>query len=168
MTCKPIKYHPLQAYFSSGRLLHLITLVELAIISVLMPDLITTDTGSNLFFAALKYYGVIFLVSLPLLSQLDARSRYQNYKKIKDQFYLHGFDPRILRPGLNSRCQRDAALVAAKQVGVQDDCRKYFMAAGYRWYHLFPDFVFQKPQFLLTKTFWQTTFFAPTYTPRFH
>ena len=79
---------------------------------------------------------------------------------------MYGFKTRILMPVLKSRCQRDAALVSAKELGLYHQCQKFFQVHGYRWYHLLPDFVFKKPQFLITKYFWQTTFFAPYYPPK--
>jgi hypothetical protein len=113
-----------------------------------------------------RLYIVCFVCSLPVLSQLDARSRYQNYKQIKDQIYFYGFNTKIVRPTIKSRCQRDAALLAAKELGFGEQCRQFFRLNGYRWYHIFPDFLFQRPDFLLTKYFWTTTFFSPTYIQR--
>ena len=107
-----------------------------------------------------------FLAVLPLFSQLDARSRYQNYKQLKDQLFSYGFDRRILKPVLQSRCQRDAAMAAAEELGYGNKCRNYFRICGYRWYHLVPDFIFRTPSFLLTWAFWRRTFFMPTYRRR--
>ena len=76
---------------------------------------------------------------------------------------MHGFDLRILKPARKSRCQRDAIQVAAEELGYGIICKTYFRSFGYRWYHLLPEFVFQKPQFLLSKYFWRTTFFTPFY-----
>ena len=114
----------------------------------------------------LKYYMLIFLASLPVFSQLDAWSRYQNYKQIKDQIYLYGYDERIFKPTLKSRCQRDAAWLSAQELGMGKECKRFFYSKGYKWYHIFPDFVFRKPQFLLTIYFWKTTFFTPRYHPK--
>ena len=41
--------------------------------------------------------------------------------------------------------------------------KNIFNEKGYRWYHLFPDFIFLRPQFFLTKHFWITTFFTKKY-----
>lgn len=117
----------------------------------------------NLFQLGVKIYVIAFFTSLPILAQLDARSRYQNFKQLKDQFIIYGYDTRILKPVLKSRCQRDAAVLAAYRTGYGDNCVGFFRNAGYRWYHLLPDFVFTHPQFLLTPYFWKTTFFCPTY-----
>lgn len=82
---------------------------------------------------------------------------------LRDQFYFFGFQPRIIKPFIKSRCQRDAALAAAYELGLAEVCKKHFYEKGYRWFHVFPDFVFARPQFLLTKHFWLTTFFAKKY-----
>jgi hypothetical protein len=104
---------------------------------------------------------------LTLFTQLDARSRYQEYKKMRDQLILYGPNKRIFKSVFGSRCRRDAALAAAKQVGLARDCSGCFASAGYRWYHLIPDFLKNNPKILLSEGFWRTTFFLPTYKTRF-
>ncbi len=149
-------------YLKSGKLLHLITLGELIAGYFLINLLVNWQTAGWLDMA-FKIYAILFVGSLPVFAQLDARSRYQNYKQLRDQFILYGYDTRILKPVIKSRCQRDAAHLAAIDTGYGAECKLHFRKAGYRWYHLFPDFVFTHPQFLLTGFFWKTTFFCPTY-----
>ena len=108
-----------------------------------------------------------FFLANAVLSQLDARSRWQNYKQIKDQLYGFGYRERIFKPVLKSSCQRHAALVAAAEVGYRAQVLIFFRSRGYRWYHIPPDFVMSHPQFLLSRHFWRTTFFAPTYHPKY-
>lgn len=105
-------------------------------------------------------------ISMPFFPQMDARSRYQNYKMLRDQFYFYGFQPRIVKPFIKSRCQRDTAIAAAEELRLADACKNHFYQKGYRWYHLFPDFIFANPRFLLNKHFWLTTFFAKEYHSR--
>lgn len=114
----------------------------------------------------IKLCAITPFLSMPVFPQLDARSRYQNYKMLRDQFYLYGFQPRIVKPFIKSRCQRDAAIVAASELGFEKICKEHFYSKGYRWYHLFPDFVFCNPRFLVCKNFWVTTFFAKKYIAR--
>lgn len=156
----------LKVYFQIGILLHVITLLELLIAFLMVPLLYEIDTSQELLLTGLRHYGTGFFISLPILSQLDVRSRFQDYKQIKDQFFIYGFDKRILRPVLKSKCQRDAALVSADELGLKTECNDYFKSFGYKWYHIIPDFVFDHPQFLLSKYFWKTTFFAPKYEPK--
>jgi hypothetical protein len=157
---------PMYSYFRAGCLLHMMTLVELVLLCIASANVALSlgeDSGIEVGY---KLIVVSLLACLSVLSQLDARSRYQNYKQLKDQLFRYGFDTRILRPVLKSRCQRDAALVAAQELGFGDLCCRHFKSCGYRWYHLVPDFVSQRPSFLLSKYFWRTTFFMPTYQPR--
>lgn len=152
----------IKSYILAGRLLHIITAIEVVAVFIIIPYLHSIESTS-LFGMGLIYYAILYLISLPIFSQLDARSRFQNYKQIKDQIYIYGFKNRILKPVIKSRCQRDAALLAATELGFKKECNNYFRLYGYRWYNLTPDFLFKKPQFLLTKYFWKTTFFTPTY-----
>jgi hypothetical protein len=161
-----VNYKPFRSYLIAGRLLHIITVIELMALIILLPMIISIEADDNILLWLLKYYAIIFLASLPVFSQLDAWSRYQNYKQIKDQIFLYGYDERIFRPTLKSRCQRDAAWLSARELGFGERCKSYFYIKGYRWYHIFPDFLFRKPQFLFTLYFWKTTFFTPRYHPK--
>ena len=155
------------SYLKVGYLLHIITLVELFFSSVLLyffdihSWLINDPT-------LMKIVVLSPIIILPLMAQLDARSRYQNYKLIKDHLYIHGFKTRILKPFLKSSCQRDAAKVAAEELGMLPQCQQYFKSNGYYWYHLVPDIVLQKPSVLLSRNFWISTFFTRTYYSKFN
>lgn len=157
--------HPIFSYIRAGLLLHVITLLELVLLAVFFTGLLyfppesPADTIISIMIA-------VFLVSLPILSQLDARSRFQSYKWVKDNLFQYGFDTRIIKPFLKSRCQRDAAMAAAEELGYGKLCRDHYYCQGYRWYHLVPDFVFTNPGYLLTWQFWRATFFAATYHSR--
>lgn len=155
------------SYLKVGYLLHIITLVELLFSSVLFYFF---DIHSWLMNdPTLKKIALLSPVMvLPLMAQLDARSRYQNYKLIKDHLYLYGFKTRILKPFMKSSCQRDAAKVAAEELGMLSQCQQYFKSNGYDWYHLIPDVVLQKPSILLARNFWITTFFTKTYDSKFN
>jgi hypothetical protein len=149
-------------YLKVGYLLHLFTLVEIFFLYTIYRWLdINVWLNDGSFY--LKLLLLSPFISMPFFPQFDARSRYQNYKMLRDQFYFYGFQSRIVKPFIKSRCQRDAALAAAHELGFAEDCIRYFYEKGYRWYNLFPDFVFSRPRFLLTKPFWMTTFFAKKY-----
>jgi len=145
-------------YLAAGRLLHVITMI--ALVSVL---LVATFTEGR----PLKIPITVGVGLMAFFSQLDARSRYQEYKRARDQLAAYGPNRRIFRSLSGSRCQRDAVLAAATQLGHADACRSHFAAAGYRWHHLLPDFVSHHPGFLLSPAFLRATFFAPTYHPRY-
>ncbi len=144
-------------YLSAGKLLHVITAAEMVAILA-----IATLMGQH----PLAYPTLIALGLFPLFTQLDARSRFQEYKRVRDQLIRYGPDRRIFKSVAGSRCRRDAALAAAKQLGYAKHCRFCYCAAGYRWYHLLPDFVKRHPRFFITAEFWLTTFFMPTYQSR--
>jgi len=149
-------------YLRAGLLLHVITLLEIAILVGFVTGLLYFQAESPID-AVFNIIIFSFLLSLPILSQLDARSRFQSYKRVKDNLFIYGFDTRILRPFLKSRCQRDAAMAAADELGYKRLCCRYFHSQGYRWYHILPDFLFSNPGFLLSRQFWQATFFSKTY-----
>ncbi len=150
------------SYLRAGLLLNCLTLAEFSLLCAAAPELLPNDSD-----CLLKNIGkgwlLIFLASLPVFSQLDARCRYQDYKRVKDLFLRFGFDTRILKTLLKSRCQRDAAMVAALESGHGESCRAFYYRQGYRWYHILPDFLFSSPQFLVSRHFWQSTFFLKTY-----
>jgi hypothetical protein len=141
-------------YLSAGKLLHAITIAEL--VAILAS---ATLIGNH----PLGYPALITLCLFSLFTQLDARSRFQEYKRVKDQLTRYGPDMRIFKSLAGSRCQRDAALAAARRLGYAKHCRRFYCAAGYRWYHLLPDFVKRHPRLLIAAAFWRATFFMPNY-----
>jgi len=152
----------LVSYLRAGLLLHIITLLEIALLGAMGSKMLTTNAGFHTetgVSAALSF----FLTILPIMSQLDARSRFQEYKRIKDRWRVFGFDDRLLKPLANSRCQRDAARAAADELGYGRHCREVFHLLGYRWYHLMPAFIFSNPGILFRRQFWKSTFFLSTY-----
>lgn len=93
-----------------------------------------------------------------ILCQADAFSRFREFKRIKAIFSRRGFNPRILKLVSTSRCQRDAALLAAKETGHRHLAASYFKALGYRWYHIIPDAIIKNPTNFFTLHFLRTTF----------
>jgi hypothetical protein len=157
----------LVTYVRVGMFLHVNTVLYLLLIKLFF------DIGLAGFEQGLLLPGIwwswlsSFFLANAVLSQLDARSRWQNYKQIKDQLYGFGYRERIFKPVLKSSCQRHAALTAAAEYGYREQVLGLFQSHGYRWYHIPPDFVVSQPQFLLSRHFWRTTFFAPTYHSRY-
>lgn len=101
-----------------------------------------------------------------VLSLLDCRSRYQNFKRLKDQMFLNGTGTKYLKAFTVSRCQREAALSAGKELGLTNELKIKFRQSGYRWYHFIPDFAYRNPLFFTDTRFWRHTFFAPHYRAR--
>ena len=111
-------------------------------------------------------YGLLssWSVGLVVLSLLDARSRFQDYKRAKDLFFVNGFKSRIAKIYIHSKCQRDAARVAAKDLGLLEQLDYFYQSQGYHWYHIFPDFIFKKPWIVFSRRYWHKTLFEPQYT----
>ena len=149
-------------YIKLGYLLHLMTIAEVFIIIQFFQN-IELSTWLQDKFMVLKIIFLFLFVTAPFFPQCDARSRFQNYKQVKDHLYLYGFQGRILKPFSFSRCQRDAVLAAAEELGMESECKQYFKSLGYRWYHILPSFLFSKPVYLFHKAFWLNTFFAKYY-----
>tara|TARA_R110002020_G_scaffold458037_1_gene675231 strand:+ start:294 stop:626 length:333 start_codon:yes stop_codon:yes gene_type:complete len=98
---------------------------------------------------------------------MDGYSRYQNYKRAKDQFYVHGFKSRIANLYIGSKCQRMAAEVAADELGIGDQVRAHYADKGIKWYHYVPYFMIKDPLFLFKKHFWSRTFLEKGYTSQY-
>ena len=107
--------------------------------------------------AVFGWWGVCWLV-VAVFALADGVSRHREYRRIKAMFVRYGFSERILRPLARSRCQRDAALHAARETGHLDKARSYFRGLGYRWYHILPDLVVRNPLAFASPTFLRTSF----------
>ena len=97
----------------------------------------------------------------------DGWSRYQNYKRVKDQLFMYGFHPRILAHYKSSMCQRIAAITAAEELGLATEASAFFYSIGYRWYHLIPDFMTRDYLFFMKRSFWSRTFLEKHYQSKF-
>ena len=161
-----IKYKKIISYLKAGYLLHVITSFEIIFFSLIFYFVDVASWFKSNDYIVLKLIALSPSICMPLFAQLDARSRFQNYKLVKDHLYIYGFQARILKPFLKSRCQRDAAKAAADELGLSHSCKAYFKSHGYKWYHLFPDIIFKRPAILLSKNFWSSTLFTKTYQPR--
>lgn len=98
----------------------------------------------------------------------DGWSRFQNYKRAKDQFFIHGFNRRICDTYIVSKCQRMAVLVAAEELGIEKQVAEYYAQKGVKWYHFIPYFMVKDPLFLFKRKFWNRTFLEPTYHSKFN
>jgi hypothetical protein len=104
-----------------------------------------------------------FFLSISLISEKDAYGRYQNYKQVKDLMHIYGFQKRLLKPFMLSRCQRNAACVAAKDLKLEKEVKMYIASLGYLWYHIFPDAFIANPQVLFKRVFWERILFTKYY-----
>lgn len=151
-------------YLQTAYLLHLITVLAIYLCIYFAKETIAIIKNSNDWKElALFIYLTLYTFTLPFFSQLDAFSRYQNYKMIKDKIYEYGFDSRIIKPFLYSRCQRDAISVAICELNYSSEWKSLIYKMGFRWYHLLPHLIFNKPSVLFTRQYWIKTFFAKPY-----
>lgn len=95
---------------------------------------------------------------LALLCLADGFCRYREYQRLKGILARRGFHPRLLGPVSTSRCQRDAALAAARELGHLGRARAHFRRLGYRWYHLLPDGTTDNPLRFFDPAFLRATF----------
>lgn len=96
-----------------------------------------------------------------VLCQADALSRFQEFKRLLNIIHRYGFRARFFKLFASSRCQRDAALAAARQAGICPQAREYFNSLGYKWYHILPDTIIQNPL-----RFFHPAFLMATFIPR--
>jgi hypothetical protein len=90
----------------------------------------------------------------------DGLSRYREYVRMRNVFERYGLRERILKRAAGSRCQRDAALAAAGEIGRAHEAGGYFRSLGYRWYHVLPDRVVANPLVFFSPSFLVTGFFS--------
>lgn len=114
-------------------------------------------------YGALSVWGV----SLIFFSQMDALSRFQNYKLVKDLLFENGFRKRIVNLFISSRCQREAVKVAASDLGMSHELNAYYKSLKYQWFHVIPDRIYSHPDVLFTSRYWKQTFFATPYTSKY-
>jgi hypothetical protein len=163
----PPQPHWLVSYYRVGRLLHA-SLVLFILESLLYGYMLRLSIESgNPFW--IVFWVAFFLFSFVhiFLTIMDGWSRYQDYKKAKDMFYSYGLKPRVSDRFIGSKCQRNAALQAARELGMEDQLKEYYQSKGVKWYHYIPYFMVQDPLFLIRKTFWQRTFLEKYYRPRY-
>ena len=98
---------------------------------------------------------------------MDGWSRFQNYKRAKDLFFDHGFNTKVAEMYTGSKCQRNAAIVAADELGFKDEILSFYKKKGVKWYHYMPYFMSQDPWFLFRNYFWERTFLEKTYTSKY-
>ena len=151
-------------YLQTGYLLHLIAIGSMILFFVFGEKLMClVKDGGTIHVLFIYSFLTLHTFTLPFFSQLDAFSRFQNYKMIKDKMYEYGFDQRLLRPFVYSRCQRDAITVAAKEMNYTSEWKKLIHDFGFKWYHILPHLVVKNPLILLTKQYWNKTLFVQVY-----
>lgn len=158
-----IFYRKFLTFLRTGRILHLFFLSSLVFFILAFHQV----KFENYEFISIYSFLSLFFFSLCITTELDAYSRYQNYKMVKDLYYEHGFRELITKPFSKSSCQRDAAVEAARQLEIEDKVESYFYKLGFRWYHIVPAMLIESPLLFFTKMYWLSTFFVPRYKSKY-
>jgi len=95
---------------------------------------------------------------LAAIALMDGFSRYREYRRIRRMLHEKGWNRRIFLLVAGSRCQRDAALQAAREAGLGHRAKHLFRTLGYRWYHLLPDAVLRNPLMFFHPRFLRNSF----------
>ena len=164
----PRQPHPWVSYYRVGRLLHwalLLFLLESYVYWVMVKD---AFAHGNLFWIGFWLWSFMFSFVHIFLVIMDGWSRFQDYKKAKDLFFMYGFKSRIADRFIGSKCQRNAAIQAAQELGIESEVMEYYANRGVRWYHYVPYFMVRDPLFMIRRAFWERTFLEKHYTPKFN
>lgn len=164
----PKQPHPFISYFRVGRLLYY-SMFLFVLESWFFYSLLDGALERQAAWWVTLIWLICFLFSFVhiFLVMADGWSRYQNYKRAKDLFYEHGYKDRISRLYIASKCQRNAAIEAAKELGYQDQIETYYKSIGVRWWHFIPYFMIKDPLFMIRKQFWSRTFLEKNYIPKY-
>ncbi len=148
-------------YLKAGALLHLCSLLSGLIALNIFVSMPFSSMGAIT--KVLLFFFSLFTIS----AQLDARSRYQDYKRMKDLLHRFGFKKSLIIPFSYSHCQRDAILVAAQQFELDGEIRKTFQQMGVKPYHLLPYPFTRNPLIIFSRSFLKSTFFKPSYQSKY-
>ncbi len=158
-----IKFNRFVRFVRVGAFLHIMGLIGLIVFIIGLQKVFFYFDHEIYGSAYLWLFFSIWGLTIPFFSGFDALGRYQNYKQIKDSLYKRGFDPRLIKPFANSKCQRDAVLIAAEDLEIADQVKKVYHNMGYRWYHILPDAFIKNPLVLFYRIFWQRILFTKHY-----
>ena len=164
----PPQPHPILSYLKVGRHLYVFLILFIPESWVFWILFIKADGNLRPLWSIFWFCCFLFSILQIFLVILDGWSRYQNYKRAKDQFYVHGFRKRIAKLYLISKCQRLAAEVAAKELGLESEIKYYYKSKKVKWYHFVPYSMEKDPFFLFKDYFWYKTFLEKHYTAKFN
>ncbi|VAV86023.1 hypothetical protein MNBD_BACTEROID02-1146 [hydrothermal vent metagenome] len=150
-------------FIKVGGILHLMTMMGIFLFWIGLQNSIFFFENNQIKYALLWLFVCCYGFTLPFFAEFDAYGRYQNYKQIKDTLYKYGFDTRLVAPFMNSKCQRDAVIVAATDLNLKEEVKELFYTNGYRWYHVLPNAFLKNPFILFKKVFWERILFTKFY-----
>jgi hypothetical protein len=157
----------LNSYIRVGRLLYYSLILFILEACFYWGKLVNAYNEYSLPWILFWIWSFMFSFIHIFLVMADGWSRFQNYKRAKDQFFIHGFNKKIANTYIGSKCQRMAAEVAAEELGIEKEVKTYYAQMGVKWYHYVPYFMIKEPLFLIKKKFWSRTFLEKHYQPKF-
>lgn len=125
------------------------------------------ELQNSIMLSAFWWWCFLFAFVHIFLVFMDSWSRFQNYKRIKDQLYTYGFQPKIANNYTSSKCQRHALKIACQELGLEKEVQRFLKLRGIKWHHFIPTFMANDPFFLFKKHFWNRTFLEKYYEPKF-
>ena len=155
------------SYWNVGKLLYSALFLFIAETIYYFLQFQNAYQNENLVYKLFWLWCLLFSFSHIFLVLMDGWSRFQNYKRIKDHIFQHGFTPKIAAHYAGSKCQRIALMTAAKELGLEAEANRYYRKLGVKWYHFAPQFMVEDPLFLIKRYFWSRTFLEKYYTPKF-
>lgn len=162
-TSKRVAYERILRYLKVGAFLHAMSVISM-VIFIISARIAFEFFREELFIESFLWGAVaLWALTIPFFSQFDAYGRYQNYKQIKDAVFEMGYDARLIKPFMRSKCQRDAVVMAGNDLGHEIEIRDYFYSQGYRWYHILPDAFVKNPLVLFHSLFWKRILFTKHY-----
>jgi hypothetical protein len=163
-----VQPHWLISYWNTGKLLHVSVLLFILESYFYGRMLQWALAGNHTIWIILWASCFLFSFAHIFLVIADGWSRFQDYKRAKDQMFMYGPKIRILNQFAASQCQRAACVTAAKELGFAGEAQEYYDGLGYKWYHFLPDFMVHDPFFFYKRYFWRRTFLEKYYKPRFN
>jgi hypothetical protein len=162
-TYRKVVYERVLRYVKVGAFLHLMSIFSLVILFTSAH--IAIEFFQEGLFVKFFFWGTLALwsITIPFFSQFDAYGRYQNYKQIKDALFEMNYDPRLVKPFMYSKCQRDAVIIAGDDLGYGKEIRAFYREQGYKWYHILPDAFVKNPLVLFCGLFWKQILFTKHY-----
>ncbi|MGB3774072.1 MAG: hypothetical protein WA951_02335 [Leeuwenhoekiella sp.] len=157
----------LVSFWNVGKLLYGALLLFILETYYYYIEFVKAASAGNLSFKLFWLWSLLFSFSHIFLVIMDSWSRFQDYKRVKDYLFLHGFDHRIISNYRGSKCQRMAVITAASELGMKDQVQHYYNKIGIQWFHFVPVFMIKDPLFLSKKYFWSRTFMEKHYVPKF-
>ncbi len=158
-----IFYNRLVRFIKVGSFLHIIGLLGIVLFFICFKASLFYLAHQQLILGYIWGLLALFFFTVPFFAEFDAYGRYQNYKQIKDSLFEMGYDRRLLKPFMHSKCQRDSVVVAAQDLNHDKEVEVFFHEMGYRSYHILPDTFNRNPLVLFSPVFWKQILFNEYY-----